>query len=71
MQFHADASYTFYAIDIINNKDKLSENDSIYYWYDGTKEYRDLGNKVKTILKTKDDLYYVTETCEELVHQDF
>lgn len=57
--------------DILYNKDKFSENDYIYKWIDYTKEYWDLVHQVKTVLKTKDDLYYVIETCEELIHQDF
>ena len=55
----------------ISQFSSLSNEDKLYYYFDGTKEYSDLFKRIKTILKTKDALYYVIETCEELVHQDF
>jgi len=52
-------------------RESFQIEDRIYYMHDYTKEFHDFFKKIRSIIKTKDNLYYVIETCEELVHQDF
>jgi len=47
------------------------EEDIIYCMHDYTKEFHDFFKKIRSIIKTKDNLYYIIETCEEIVYQDF